>query len=826
MKPSLYNKYTCAYVISNVKHILHILLSVVLLSVGSTTSTWAQEGASQPADTTGTQRETVHLKGRVTDENQHPLPFASVRVEGQMVGTTTNLEGQYTISFTSADTVRIVYSMMGFQQRRRTLTRPSGQLTLNIVMREAGNQMQEVTVKEVQTQMGATQTLNLRDIKRMPSTTGNAVEELVATQAGVSSHNELSSQYNVRGGSFDENCVYINGVEVYRPLLISSGQQEGLSVINSDMVERVDFSSGGFEAKYGDKMSSVLDITYRRPERWEASTQLSLLGANAYAGYGNSKFSFSNSVRYKTIQYLLGSMQTEAEYRPDFVDYQAFLSYRPTQRWSFDLIGYFSQNNYNFVPHNRETSFGTLQAVRTFKVYFDGQEQDLFKTLFGTAKIGFKINKYQKLSLAYSAFTTRERETYDIQGQYWLDDTQTQVQLGVGTYINHARNLLNSGSQTLKLNYEWKRYNHTLMAGFGYRHESIDENSREWESRDSSGYNIPHSGNSLHYIYNLKSKNKVSSDHVELFVQDTWRHESAAGIINLNYGLRLSHWNWNSEWLCSPRVCAGYVPERNENLTFRLSTGLYYQRPFYKELRDTITEHYNTRVELNRGIRSQGSYQLLLGGEYKFRLMDRPFKFSAETYYKAQWNINPYNVDNVKIVYYGRNCASGYVVGADFKVYGEFVPGTDSWVSFGIMKAEMNMNGKKIPQPTDQRWNLNMFFSDYFPNTTRWKFSLKANFSDGLPFGAPHTGLERHSFRAPAYKRVDVGMNFRALKNEDHHMRRNAVRNIWIGLDCFNIFDFQNVSGYYWVNDVEGHQFAVPNYLTGRMVNARVLIEF
>lgn len=298
------------------------------------------------------------------------------------------------------------------------------------------------------------------------------------------------------------------------------------------------------------------------------------------------------------------------------------------------------------------------------------------------------------------------------------------------------------------------------------------------------------------------------------------------GLLRVNYGARLSYWGWNKETLFSPRVSVGFTPANNDNFTYRLATGLYYQSPYYKELRDTTTVDGTTTVTLNKHIKSQRSFQLLLGMEYRFRVADRPFKFTAEAYYKAQSNINPYNVDNVKIVYYGQNVASGYIIGADFKVYGEFIPGTDSWISFGLMKAQQKLHGKNIPQPTDQRYNLNFFFSDFFPNTDRWKMNLKACFADGLPFGPPHTGLEKQVFRATAYKRIDIGMNYRALNNEDHHMKRNVVRNIWLGLDCFNIFGFNNVSGYYWVTDVTGQQYAVPNYLTGRQINGRVLIEF
>lgn len=768
----------------------------------------------------------VKLRGSVTDENQEPIPFAIVRVEGQGVATTANIDGKYSLSFHTADSVVIVYQMMGFANRRRVLKKPTGELVLNVVMKSNDRQLDAVEVVETRRQLGQNQTLNTQELKRLPSTTGNAVEELVATQAGVSSHNELSSQYNVRGGSFDENCVYINGVEIYRPLLISSGQQEGLSVINSDMVEKVDFSAGGFEARYGDKMSSVLDITYRRPHGWEGSIQGSLLGASGYAGYGNKKFSFSNGLRYKTNQYMLGSLETKGEYSPRFLDYQAYLSWSPTKNWTVDVIGYISKNDYNFAPTDRETRFGTMEDVKSFKVYFDGKEEDLFRTLFGTAKVTRRLNSRSSLSLAFSAFSTKERETYDIQGQYWLNETNGDEQLGVGTYMEHARNLLTSSTKTLRLDYNLRRKAHTMLAGIAWKHEHIDENAREWESRDSSGYSIPHTGNDLMLIYNLKSKNEIKSQQFETYVQDTWRKESSVGILSVNYGVRLSYWSWNSEWLFSPRVSMGFVPGKNENFTFRLATGMYYQRPFYKELRDTVTTNGNTTVQLNKDIKSQRSFQLLGAMEYKFRVARRPFKLSTEVYYKAQGNINPYNVDNVKIVYYGQNVAKGFVTGIDLKVYGEFVKGTDSWISFGLMKAQMELNGKKIPQPTDQRWNLNFFFSDYFPGTTRWKMNLKASFADGLPFGPPHTGLEKQAFRAPAYKRVDIGMNYRALNNEDRHLKRNAVKNIWLGLDCFNVFGFNNVSGYYWVTDVVGQQYAVPNYLTGRMINARVLIEF
>lgn len=777
------------------------------------------------------------LRGKVTDDEGKGLPFANVRVEGRNTdgrrtagtATMTNLQGEYSIDFQSADSVTIKYSLIGFDAKEKVLLRPRGQLVWNVQMRQSGTQMGELVVSEVRRQMGTTQELSTQELKRMPSTTGNAVEELVATQAGVSTHNEMSSQYNVRGGSFDENCVYVNGMEVYRPLLISSGQQEGLSVINSDMVERVQFSAGGFEAKYGDRMSSVLDITYKKPQRHEGSIGASLLGASVYDGFRAGKVSFSQGFRYKSNRYLLGSLETSGEYDPSFIDYQAYLSWSPSKAWTLDAIGYISRNNYRFKPKDRETKFGTMEDVKSFRVYFDGEEEDLFRTMFGAMTLTRRLGERSSLELGVSAFMTKERETYDIQGQYWLDDASASEQLAVGTFMEHARNLLTSSTQTARLTYQLRTQEHHLQAGLLAKHERISENTREWEFRDSAGYSMPHYGDRLELIYNLKSVQEIGSKRFEVFLQDTWRKELSAGIFSVNYGVRLSRWSWNRETLFSPRASIGFVPAANDNLTFRLAGGVYYQAPFYKELRDTTTIDGATIVQLNKNIKSQRSYQLVAGAEYKFRVAERPFKFTSEVYYKKQAYLNPYNVDNVKVVYYGRNEAWGYVAGVDFKVYGEFVPGTDSWVSFSLMKAQMTLHGRKIPQPTDQRWNINMFFTDYFPGTDRWKGNLKLAFAGGLPFGPSHTGLETHVFRAPAYRRVDLGMSYRLLNNEDHHRTHGLgshLRNVWLGLDCFNVIGVNNVASYLWITDITNRQYAVPNYLTGRMINARFLIEF
>lgn len=808
------------------------LLTYVILSMLCSSLDAQEQGGVVAADSVEVAAQDTarcSLHGRVTDEDGKALPFANIRVEGRGVGTMTNLNGEYSIDFQTADSVRVKYTLMGFEPKEKVLLRPRGKLAWNVQLRQSGTQMGELVVSEVRRQMGQTQELSTQELKRMPSTTGNAVEELVATQAGVSTHNEMSSQYNVRGGSFDENCVYVNGMEVYRPLLISSGQQEGLSVINSDMVERVQFSAGGFEAKYGDKMSSVLDITYRRPERHEGSVGASLLGASVYDGFRVGRVSLSQGLRYKSNRYLLGSLDTSGEYDPSFLDYQAYLSWSPSKAWTLDAIGYISRNKYRFKPKNRTTKFGTMNDAHSFTVYFDGEEEDLFRTIFGAVTLKRRLGERSSLELGASAFMTKERETYDIQGQYWLDEAASSDQMSVGTYMEHARNLLTSKTQTLRLGYQLRSQQHHLQAGVLWKHEHINENSREWEFRDSAGYSMPHYGDRLELIYNLKSVQEVDASRWELFVQDTWRKELKIGTFSLNFGARMSHWSWNSETLFSPRASLGFVPAANDNLTLRLAGGVYNQAPFYKELRDTITADGATVVSLNKDIKSQRSYQVVLGGEYKFRVAKRPFKFTTEVYYKKQTHLNPYNVDNLKVVYYGRNEADGYVAGVDFKVYGEFVPGTDSWVSFSLMKAQMTLHGRDIPQPTDQRWSVNMFFTDYFPGTTRWKGNLKMAFAGGLPFGPPHTGLETHVFRAPAYRRIDLGMSYRLLNNEDHHRTRGLgrhLRNVWLGVDCFNVIGVNNVASYLWITDITNHQYAVPDYLTGRMINARFLIEF
>ena len=770
------------------------------------------------------QAQSFTLQGRVVDESGSPVEFASVSCLKQGKMTMTSLKGEYSLQLHSADSVEVRFSMVGYKTKIRVLRRPRGKQTLQVVLYSNDNELGEVTVTGTRIQSGQTQELKKEHLKNLPSVSGNAVEELIQSQAGVSTHSELSSQYNVRGGSFDENSVYINNVEVYRPFLVRSGQQEGISVINPDMVEKIEFSTGGYEARYGDKMSSALNITYKRPKPFEASVSASLLGASAYVGVSNKKVSWSNGLRYKTTRNLLGSLETKGEYKPTFIDYQTYFTYTPNERWNINFLGNISNNHYNFSPEDRETNFGTMENVKSFRVYFDGQEKDVFRTLFGSLGITRHFGKNTSLSLIASAFKTREQEKYDIQGQYWLTQTETSENLGVGTYFQHARNYLNAHVESLKLLLKTKQKRHDIEGALTFKKEHISENSVEYEMRDSSNYSIPHTGKDLYMIYSMRAKNVLDANRIEAYIQDTYRFGGGEGQSHytLNYGVRFAHWSYTKETILSPRVSLGIIPAFNENVTMRFAAGLYYQAPFFKEIRDTTTVNGITYAKLNNKAKSQRSIHFIAGYDYRFKLNNRQFKFTAEAYYKLLGNLVPYSVNNVKVVYYGDNESSGHAAGLDFKIYGEFVPGTDSWLSLSLMSTKMKLNGVSIPLPTDQRYALNLFFTDYFPGTDRWKMSLKLAFADGLPFAAPHRELESNSFRAPAYKRADIGLSYRLINNADNHNKKNPLRNLWLGVECLNLFGINNVNSYYWITDVTGQQYAVPNYLTGRQLNFRI----
>lgn len=779
----------------------------------------------------------VNIRGRVTDDANEPVVAASVKVAGTALGTTTNTDGSYKLSVAERDTLVLVFSCIGFEEVRRPLVGANGDLTINVRMRQKTKELGGVEVTELKRQTGAMQTISPDTYRTSPDATGGSVEAVIATMAGVSSSNELSSQYSVRGGTYDENSVYINGIEVYRPQLISSGQQEGLSIINPDLVGAVGFSTGGFPAEYADKMSSALDITYRQPEAFEGSVGVSLMGANLAIGQSSSRFSQLHGIRYKRNNSLLSSMETKGEYDPSFFDYQTNLTLKLNEKWHMSFLGNIAVNLYKFTPQNRTTTFGTANDAKKFTVYFDGHEKDRFETFFGAYTLGYSPSKSTDLSLIFSGFLNNELVAYDISGEYWLDqagtggDESVGGELGVGRYHEHARNRLKSTVFDLSFKGETRLRRHTLGYGVTLKHEKIMERSREWERRDSAGYSLPFDPDALKVIYNLSSNHDLSSSRFSAFIQDNFRFSSSAGYFNINAGVRMSYWSFNKEFLVSPRLSMGFVPERNNRWTFRFATGLYYQSPFYKEFRLPGTDaDGNTVISLNSDIKSQRSFQFILGSDYTFRAFSRPFKFSAEAYYKALSNLVPYEIDNLKLVYSGKNESKGYAMGLDLKLFGQFVPGSDSWISASLMKTQEDLHGVKVPRPNDRRYGFALYFTDYFPKIPKLKFSLRGIFNDGLPQTAPRSSRDKDYFRTPSYKRVDIGLQYGLLtplkEGESREGFLRHFKSIWLGFDVFNLFDISNVSSYYWVTDVNEIQYAVPNYLTRRQFNVRLTIDF
>jgi len=781
----------------------------------------------------------VKITGYVRDADGSPLELVLVQIKNTLNGAMTNEKGYYSITTSPGDSVAVIFSCLGYNKAERILPSLQQDMRLNVQMNYTSIDLGEVVAVGTRYQTSTLQTMNADRVKLLPDPAGGSIESLVVTFAGVSSSNELSSQYSVRGGSYDENIVYVNGLEVFRPLLIRSGQQEGLSFINPDLTEAVNFAAGGFEARYGDKMSSVLDITYKKPKLFEGSASASLLGANAYVGSSIGKFTQITGVRYKTGRSLLKTMDTDAEYQPDFVDLQSYMTYQLAPKWEVNFLGNLASNTFKFTPHKRETNFGTVENAQRFEVYFpNSRERDKFQTIFGALTLKHNPNEKTELGLQASAFSSKEIETYDITGEYWLGDATTendnnQNALEIARHHEHARNRLSSTIMNVGHYGSSKIKNNTLKWGATVQMEKINDRISEWEKRDSAGYSLPQTGNGVNVISNLYSDNDLSTTRISGYLQDVFKFRTKQGMFTLIGGIRGSYWSYNKEFIFSPRVSLGFIPNFDQNLTFRAATGIYYQSPFYKELRTTVQDAAgNDIIELNKDIKSQRSIHFILGGDYTFRAADRNFKVSADLYYKKLDDLIPYTVDNVKIRYYGENCAKGHAMGIDVKFFGEFVPGTDSWISFSLMKAEQTIRDMvTVPMPNSQGYNVSLFFQDYFPGYKRVKLNLKGVLSGGLPFIAPRTKYEdvKSTFRTPAYKRVDLGFSYQLAGGTDAIMDRRVFRhlkNIWIGVDVFNLFDIKNVSSYYWITNIDNQQYAVPNYLTGRQLNARLIVDF
>lgn len=803
----------------------------------------------------------IRVYGYVTDiENQGlELVNISARFGSDFLGTTTNRNGFYELSLPQADTISLTFSMVGYTTIEQRLLSAQDVTNINVQLPTDEQWLEQVEVRGLRKQNGTMDNIDAATTRIMPDATGGSIESLLITFAGVNQNNELSSQYNVRGGSFDENEVYVNGIEVHRPLLIRSGQQEGLSFVNPLMVDNVEFSAGGFDAKYGDKMSSVLDIQYKRPMQFEASLSASLLGANAYIGHGDSTFSQMHGIRYKTSSYMLGGLSTAGNYQPNYIDYQTYLRWaveKPRsdrRQWEMSLLANVSQNDYRFVPDSMSESFGGLDA-KQINIWYEGQEKDRFTTVFAALSAHGGVSKNVNIGFDISGFYTREQENFDITGEYVLSDKpmdgtdgsvglssetinkneQSIVDaLATGIYHQHARNQLEAGVITFAHNGGWKSGNNTLLWGLSAQAELIKDRISEWEWRDSAGYSLPHNENTLDLFYSMKGETQMQSARLQAYVQNTYKWNTDKGQILLTVGGRLNWWSYTGEILPSPRASLVYNPGWKRDFSFRLATGLYYQAPFYKELRDTITDNFGvTRIQLNNKLKAQRSVHVVVGADYYFRAWGRPFKLTAETYYKYMDRMVSYTVDNVRVRYSGKNDANGYAVGLDLKLYGELAPGADSWISFSTMQSREQLQDYpelgRIPSPQEQRYSFSMFFQDYLPQLSQLRFHLKMIWSDGMPFSSPRNIRSQKTLRMPDYRRIDIGLTYVFNSKTAKFMRAPSAKHIsqWaLQFEVFNLVGWKNVNSYFWVSDAYGRQWASPNYLTDRRFNFKISID-
>lgn len=820
---------------------------------------------------------TVH--GRISNFDNAAIELVNIAVSGQPGGTTTDKYGYYEIIVPANADISLLFSFIGYTQKEIKLNlKENERKTLNLRLSSSTTELEPyVVVSEFYRESNLTR-INPKIVTVIPTPAGN-IESIIKTLPGVSSSNELSYQYSVRGGNYDENLIYVNDIEIYRPLLIRSGQQEGLSFINSDMVSSILFSAGGFEARYGDKMSSVLDIQYKKPEGFSGSVTGSLLGGAVYVGGVAKKkpITYIMGIRHKSNQYILNALESKGDYKPTFTDFQTFITYTPDSVWEFGFLANIAANTYRFIPRTRETRFGTINEALKLKVYFDGQEVDKFDTYFGAFSAEYKPNKNTRIKHILSAFRSLESETFDIQGQYWLyqlendfgkDDFGNEAfERGVGTYLIHSRNNLTANVLSAEQKGTYAALNRFLQWGFKYQHESITDNLKEWTLIDSAGYSLPNTPDSIGYtqpalqpadafeLNDLINTNlTLNSNRLSAYVQNTWTYYYDSTKFAITAGLRTNYWDFSKQWLVSPRATVSLTPAWEKDILFRLSIGMYHQPPFYREIRDF-------RGQINKDIRAQESIHFVAGSDWNLKAWGRPFKYVTEIYYKKLNNLIPYEIDNVRIRYYADKVSNGYATGIDMKINGEFVRGIESWASLSVMQTQedivgdyyyeyYNQSGSLIIQgftlddtpvdslriepgyiarPTDQRVNFSLFFQDFLPKNPTYKMHLNLLFGSGLPFGPPKTEKYRHTLRMPMYRRVDIGFS-KQLKSEEKTLSaKNFFRHIktaWISAEVFNLLQINNTISYLWVKDVNNRQYAIPNYLTPRMLNIKLLVEF
>ncbi|HPK04400.1 MAG TPA: carboxypeptidase-like regulatory domain-containing protein [Bacteroidales bacterium] len=817
-------------------------LSLIFFSFLIATSAFAQQ--------------TAIVKGKVVDKNKKPIELATVSIQDLNKGVVTDAGGNYRMQVSSGRNITIVCSFLGYTTERITVNLKAGEeKTINITLIETSTTIEGPVVEDKQIRTSTLARIDPKVAVSIPSISGN-VESLIKTMPGVASGNELSSQYSVRGGNFDENLVYVNDIEIYRPFLVRSGQQEGLSFLNSDLVSSILFSAGGFDAKYGDKMASVLDIQYKKPLQFAGSASASLLGASAhFEGISNnSKITYLAGVRYKSNQYVLKAMETKGEYKPSFTDVQTYISWKPKPDIEVSFLGNYALNNFKVVPQDRETAFGTINEAYKFKVYFEGQEVDRFENYMSAMSFSWKPQSNINLKLIGSAFSSAESETYDILGQYWIGRLDSNIgsneyadiveAVGVGSYLNHARNFLDANVYSLEHRASCILNNSFWQWGVKYQHEFIDDQLNEWVLIDSAGYSLPHpisipgEINEKHDFFlntAILTNNVLNSNRYSAFIQNTWTLDGDHDRIHLTTGVRTNYWDLNEQLLVSPRITLSYNPVWQKDVLFRFSAGYYNQPPFYRELR-------NLKGEINRDLKAQTSIHFVAAADYNFIAWNRPFKLIAEAYYKHLDNLIPYEIDNVRIRYHALNNAKGFAQGIDFKINGEFVKGIDSWVSFSVMKTMedikddfyINSEGKRIepgyiPRPTDQRVNFSLFFQDYLPRNPTYKMHLNLLFGSGLTFGPPNSPRYKQTLRIPPYRRVDIGFS-KEIIGDNSPLRERPVfrhfKSLWASLEVFNLLQVNNTVSYIWISDVRNRQYAIPNYLTPRQLNIKLQATF
>ncbi len=777
------------------------------------------------------------LKGVIKTPDGAPLDMVNIGLKDYPIGTSSNRKGEFLLRIPAEKNIIVIFSSVGYKTVTDTIHASAEQnIFLDITMPVTNQQLAEVLVTQQRRNGGNAARIDPKFIDVLPNASSGAVEALIKTLPGVSTNNELSSQYTVRGGNFDENLVYVNDVEIYRPFLIRSGQQEGLSFINSDMVSTIEFSPGGFNAKYGDKMSSVLDIKYRNPSDFRGSASMSLLGASAHFEDValNGRLSHISGIRYKTNRYLLGTLDEKGAYDPRFVDFQTYITYRFSESFDISFLGNAAQNQYRFIPQTRETNFGTWQNPLNTKIYFDGQEIDDFQTYLGAFTANYHPNPNLSLKLIASAYSAKEKETYDIQGQYYLNQLEQDMSseaygdsilnLGIGAFLNHARNKLDATVYNFSHRGALNTESHLLNWGIKYQHEQIDNKINEWIYRDSAGYSIPYSNSEIILYYTRNGNNKLSSNRFMGYIQDTYSMPVNSGDLYVTGGIRFNYWDYNDELLISPRASISYYPDWEKKVSFRLAAGIYSQSPFFKEL-------IKSDGTLVPQLKAQRSYQFVAGTDYILTAWDRPFRISAEAYYKYMSRIIPYQVDNVRINYLPEQDAYGYATGLDMKINGEFVSGVQSWASLSFMstKEDIKDDGHGfIPRPTDQWMNFSLFFQDYLPGNPSYKMQLSGFYGARLPTGPPNSERYMDTFRMPPYRRIDIGFS-KVLISAANPASRNFLRDIndmWLSLEIFNLLDINNTISYFWVSSNYGDQFGVPNYLTSRRLNLKLTVRF